>query len=115
MTGRDAVDPDHDHIIKDTTAKVIITPTEAILGHSVGTTDKITGVIHDAYTQVPIHTILIMTLHIKDHHHTGAHQPTKETAAAHILNQPTSQLRKLCIKLHHIPEDPKVIHTQKEI
>ena len=56
-----------------------------------------------------------MTLHINNHLHTGAPQPTQETAAAHILNQPTNQLRKPCIKLHHIPEDPKAIHTQKEI
>ena len=50
-TGTDTVDPDHDHIIKDTTAKVTITPTEVIPGHTTGTTDDITRVIHDAILQ----------------------------------------------------------------
>ena len=87
----------------------------AILCHTIGTTDDITGVIHNAHTQVLIYTILNATLHIKDHLHTGAHQRTQETAAAHILNQPTNQVRKPHIKHHHFPENPNIIHTQKEV
>ena len=45
-TGTNAVDPDHNHIIEDTTAKVVITPTEAILGHTIETTGDITEVVH---------------------------------------------------------------------
>ena len=55
-TGTDVVDPDHNHIIEDTAAKVTITPTEAILGHAIETIDEITVVIHDAHTQLLIHT-----------------------------------------------------------
>ena len=54
--GTDAVDPDHIHIITDTTAKVTIIPTEAILGHTIRTIDDITEVIHDAHTQIHIST-----------------------------------------------------------
>ena len=50
-TGTNAVDPDHNHIIKDNTTNITITPTEAVLGHSIGTVDDITGVLHDAHTQ----------------------------------------------------------------
>ena len=114
-TGTNAVDPDHNHIIEDTTAKVAITPTGAILGHATGTTGDITGVVHIDHTQALIHTILTVTPHIKAHLHTGAHQLTHEIAADHALNQHTGQLRKTCIRIHHIPEDPKVTHTLKEI
>ena len=53
-TGTDTVDSDHNHIIKESTAKVAITLTEAILGHNIGIIDDITGVIHDAHTQTLI-------------------------------------------------------------
>ena len=112
-TGTNTVDPDHNHIIEDTAAKVTITPTKAILGHTIGTGDDITGGIHDAHTQTLIYTILTMTLHIEGHLHTGAHHLTHEITADHALDQPTSQLRKPCIRIHHIPEDPKVMHTLK--
>ena len=114
-TGTDTVDPDHNLIIEDTTAKVAITPTEAILGHIIGTTGDITGVVHADHTQTLIHTILTTTPHIKGHLHTGAHQLTHEITADHTLHQHTGQLRKPCIRIHHILEDPKVIHTLKEI
>ena len=114
-TGTNAVDPDHNHIIKDITAKVTITPTEAALGHTTGTTGDITGVVHANHTQTLIHTILTATPHIKDHLHIGAHQLTHKIAADHTLDQHTAQLGKPCIRVHHIPEDPKVTHTLKEI
>ena len=69
-TGTNAVDPDHNHIIENTAAKITINPTEAILGHSKGTADDITGVIHNAHTQMLISTILTAILHIKSHLHT---------------------------------------------
>ena len=114
-TGTNAVDPDHIHIMEDTTSKVTITPTEAVLGHTIGTADDITRGIHDAHTQTIIYTVLAMKLHIEGHLHTGAHQLTHEITADHALDQPTGQLRKPHIRIHHIPEDPKVIHTLKEI
>ena len=91
-TGTNAVDPDHNHHIKDTTAKVIISPTEAILSWTIGTADNITEVIHDAHTQILTSTILGMTLHIEGHLHIGTHQLTHKTAADHALDQPTGQL-----------------------
>ena len=112
--GTDAVGLDHNPILTDITAKVTMTPTEAIPGHTTVTTDDITGVIHDANTQVLIHIILAATLHIAGHLHIGAHQLTPETAADHVLNQPTNPPQKPCTKLHHIPEDHKVkTHTKK--
>ena len=63
-TGTDAVGLDHNPIITDTTAKVTLTPTDVIPGHTTGTTDDITGVVHDVHTPVLIH-ILIATLHTK--------------------------------------------------
>ena len=89
-TGTNAVDPDHNHIIKDTTAKITITPTEAILGHTIGTSDNITGVILDAHTQTLMHTVLTMTLHNEGHLQIGAHQFTHQITADHTLNQPTN-------------------------
>ena len=56
-----------------------------------------------------------MTLHIKDHLHIGAHKLTPEITANHAPNQPTNQLRKPHINLHHIPEDHKVKHMPKGI
>ena len=107
-TGTDAVDPDQDHIIKDTAEK-------AMLGHTIWTADDITGVIHDAHTQRLIFTVLTVTLHIEGHLLTGAHQLSHEIKADHTLSQPTGQLRKLCIRIHHIPEDSKVINTLDKI
>ena len=89
MTGTNAVDPDHIHIIKDTAAKATVTPIEAILGHIIGTTEDITGVVHAEHTQTLIYTILAMTLHIERDLHTEAHQLTKITAD-HALDQPTA-------------------------
>ena len=114
-TGTNAVHPDDNYIIKDTTAKVTIIPTKAILGHTIGITDDITEVIHDAHTQILISTILTMTLHMEGHLHIGVHQLTHGIAADHALNQPTGQLRKPHIRIHQIPEEPKVIHTLEEI
>ena len=114
-TGTNTVDPDHHHIIKDTTAKVTIIPTETILGHTIGTVDDSTGVICNAHTQIHISTALFKTLHIEGHLCTGSHQLTHKIAADHVLDQPTDQIRKPHIRIHHIPEDPKVIHALEEI
>ena len=114
-TGTDAVGPGHNLIIENTTAKTAMTPTETILGPTIGTTNDNTGIIHDAHTRVLIHIILTMTLHTADHLQTGAHQLTQEITADHALDQPTIQLRKPCINLHHNPEDHKVRHIQKGI
>ena len=68
-TGTDAVGLGHNLIIADTTANVAMTPTEAVPGHATGTTDNISGVVHDAHTQVLIHTILTTTPHTTDQLH----------------------------------------------
>ena len=59
-TGKDAVDPGPNQIMEDVTGKVTIIPTEGILGHTIGTTDDITGVIHDTHIPTLIQTILTM-------------------------------------------------------
>ena len=92
-----------------------MTPTESIPGHTTGITDAITGVLHNAHTQTLIHILLTTTLHIEYHLHVGVLQLTQETAADHALDQPTNQLRKPCINLHHISEDHKVKHIPKGI
>ena len=72
-TGIDAVGLDHNPILADTTAKVATALTVAILGHTTWTTEDITGVVHDAHTQVLTHIILTTTLHTKEYLHTGVH------------------------------------------
>ena len=114
-TGTDRVGLDPNPIIADTTAKVTLTHTETIPDHITGTTEDITGVVHDAHTQILIHIILIAALHIKDQLHIGALQLTLETAADHALNQPTKQLRKPHTNLHHNLEDHKIKHIIKGI
>ena len=69
QTGTEPVGLDHNPIIADATAKVAMTPTEVIQGHITGTTDDMTGVVHDAHTQVLIHIILIVTFHTTGHFH----------------------------------------------
>ena len=101
-TGTNAVDPDHNHIIKGTTAKVATTPTEAILGQTMETTGDITGVVHTDHAQAHIYTILTTTPHIEGHLHTGAHQLTHKNTADHALNQHKGQLRKPCIRIYYI-------------
>ena len=56
-----------------------------------------------------------MTLHIEGHLLTEAHWLTHVITADHTLDQPTGQLRKPHIRIHHIPEDSMVICTLKEI
>ena len=114
-TGTDAVGLDHNSILTDITAKVAMTPTGAIPGHTTGMTDAITGVVHNAHTQTLIHIVLTMTFHIADHLHTEALQFTPGITADHTLNQPTNLPRKPHINLHHIPEDYEVKHIPKGI
>ena len=112
-TGTNVVDADHNHIIKDTTAKVTINPTEVILGNNIGTADNITGVIHNALIQTLTSTILTMILYIEGHLYTEAHQLTHKITADQSLNQPTGQLSKPHIRIHHIPENLKEIQESQ--
>ena len=75
-TGIDTIGLYYNPILTDTTAKVTMTPTEAVPGHITGTTEDITGVVHNAHTQVFIHIVLAVTPNTADHLHTGAHQLT---------------------------------------
>ena len=112
-TGKNAIDPDHNNIIKETTVKVATTPTEATLGHTIGTTGDTTGVVCIDHAQALIHTILTAAPHIKGHLCTGAHQLTQEITADQPLDQHTGQLRKPHFRIHHIPKDLKVTHTKR--
>ena len=114
-TGTEAVGLNHNFILADITAKVTMTPTEAIIGHTTGITDAITGLVHNAHTQTLIHIILTVTLHITDHLPIETLQLTPEITADCTLNQPTNPPRKPLTNLHHIPEDHKVKHIPKGI
>ena len=83
--------------------------------HITGMTDDITGVVHDAHTQVLVHIILTLTLHTADHLHIGALQLTQETAADHTLNQPINHLRRAHTKFYHNLDDHKLKHILKGI
>ena len=107
-TSTDAVGLDHNPIIGDITAEFAMIPTEAFPGHTTGTTDGITGVVHNAHTQIPTHIIFTATLHTADHHHIAVLQLTSETAVDHALYQPTKQLRKACTNLLHNPKDHNI-------
>ena len=61
--GTDTVGLDHSPILIDITAKVAMTPTEAIPGHTSGTTDDITGVVHATHIQALIHIVLTVPEH----------------------------------------------------
>ena len=115
MTDTDAVGLDPNPILTDTTATVTMIPTEDAPGHIIRTTDNITGVLHDAHTQMLISTILTMTLHIEGHLLIDGHWLIHEIEDDHTLDQPTGQLRKPHIRIHHIPEDPSVICAIKEL
>ena len=114
-TGTDVVGLDHNPILTDTTAKVIMTPTEAIPGHTAGITDDITGVVHDPHTQPLTHIILTTTLHIADLLHIEAFQLTLEIAADHALDQYTNPPGKAHTSPHHIPRNHKAKHIPKGI
>ena len=101
-TGTDTVGLDHIPILTDITAKVTMTPTEAIPGHTTRITDAITGVVHHAHTQMLIHIILTITLHIADHLDIETLQLTLEITADHALNQHTNSPGKACTIYHHI-------------
>ena len=106
-TATDVIGLDLNHILNDITAKVTITPTEAIPGHTTGIINEITGVVNDTHTQLLTHIVLAMTLHITDHLHIEALQLTPEITTDHTLNQPTNPPRKPHTTLHHIPADHK--------
>ena len=112
-TGTDTIGLDPTPTIADTAAKVSMTPTEAIPGHIKKTTEDITGVVQDTHTQVLIHIILVVTLHIKDNLHIEDLQLTQKTTADHGLDQPTNQLGKAHTNVHHNPEDHRIKHILK--
>ena len=103
----------HNPILTDTTATAAMIPTKDAPGHIVGTAENITGVLHN--TQILISTILAASLHVEGHLLTEAPWLTHVIVADHALDQPTGQLQKPCIRIHHIPENPVVIHALKEI
>ena len=86
-TGTDAASLDLNPNLADITAKVIMTPTETIPGHTTEITDNITEVVHDAHTQPLTHIILALTFHIADHLDIEALQLTPEITADHALDQ----------------------------
>ena len=56
--GTEAADLDHNHTTEDTTAIVIINPSEHILGHPTETTGDIVGVVHANSIQTLLHITL---------------------------------------------------------
>ena len=111
-TGTDVVGLDLNPILTDITAKVALTPTEAIPYPTTGIIDDITGVVHNTHTQLLTHIVLTTTLHITDHLHIAL-QFTPEITADHALNQPTKPPRKPCTNLSHIEANHKAKHIPK--
>ena len=105
----------HNPILTDITAKVTMTPAEAVPGHTMGITGAIIGAVPNTHTQTLIHIILAATLHIADHLSTEALQLTSKIAADHTFNQPTNPPREPCTNLCHIPENHKAKHIPKGI
>ena len=114
-TGIDAVSLDLNPNLTDITAKVIMTSTEAVPGHTTDITDDITEVVHDAHTHPLTHIILTMTLHIADYLDIEALQLTPEITANHALDQHTNPSGKACTNLHHIYRNHKAKHIPKGI
>ena len=85
-TGTDTVSLDLNPNLTDITAKIIMTPTEGIPGHTIGITDNITEVVHDAHTYLFTHISLTMTFHIADYLGIEPLQLTPEVTADHALN-----------------------------
>ena len=67
MTDTDMVGLVHYPILTDTAVTATMIPTRDTPGHIIGIADNITGILHDAYTQMLISTILAMTPHIEGH------------------------------------------------
>ena len=112
-TGTDTVDPDHNLILTDIEAQIIMTHTEAIQGHTTGIIKDITGVVHNAHTPPLTHIDLAMTLIIIDHLHIEALLLTPGITVDHTLNQPTNLPGKIPTDPLHIPADHEVEHVSK--
>ena len=67
-----------------------------------------------AHAQMPIHTTLTKTPHIRDYLHTEVLWLTLETTADHNLDQHINQPGKSHTKIHHNPGNPTVLHTLGE-
>ena len=100
-TGTDTARQVHSPIPVDTTATVVMLPTEAIPGHIIETIGIIIGVLHNALT--PVLIVPAVTPHITDHLHTGAHQLTLRTVADHDPIQHTKPSKKTLHKFSSCP------------
>ena len=113
--GIEAIDLNPNDTTEDITAKVTISPSEHVIGHTTETMEDMTGVVHVDSTHTLLHTTLTETPHIEDPPLIEAYQPIHEITAIHTLGQPIGQLRKPHIRIHPIPEDPTDIHTIRGI
>ena len=100
----------HPHRYHSTVAMI---PTEAIPDHTIETIDITIGVLHDALTLVLI--VPIVTPHITDCLHTGAHQLTLRTTthspfkpSKKTMHKSSSHPRRAHDKLHE-KRNPRVI------
>ena len=114
-TGTYAVSLDLNPNLKNITAEVVMTPADAIPGHTTGIPDDIAEVVYDAHTQPLTHIILTATIHIADHLDIEALQFTPGITADHALKQPTNPPRRPHTNLHHIPANNKVKYIPREI
>ena len=96
----DTADQGHSPDPADIEVTVITTPTEVIPGHIIETVDTTIGVLCNAI--IPVHIIITVTQHIKDHPHIAILQFIQKIAAGpdHVLH--IKQVRKLHINLHLI-------------
>ena len=110
QTDTEAVDQDHNHATKNTTAKVTINPSGHVLCHTTEKTGDIAGVVQGDSIQTLLHTALAATPHTKDPPLIEAHQLIHEITADH-----THSRSKPPIKIHPIQEGPMEIHTMRGI
>ena len=83
-TGTDTVGLDHNPIITDTTAKVAMIPTEAIPGHTTGTTDDITGVVHTClHSSTYTHHSHCDTPHCRSSSHRSSSAYSRDHSRSH--------------------------------
>ena len=115
QTGITTVDPDHTIILANLEANIIMTCTEATLGHTTRKAKDATGVTHDALILPTLltNTILATTHHTADHLHTEALQHTPGTAVDHALNQPTDLPERICIDPPCIPAHHEAKHISQ--
>ena len=118
-TGTGKVISDHNLILTDIAAQVIMIQTEAAPAHDIGIFAVTPGIAHNAYTP---HKGITVINHVTTHHcnliayHPHIEVPqltTPEIIVDHIHVYPTNPQDKICIDHTHTPVDHEANHTTR--